>query len=238
MAQRSNKRQPVYSADTLALRYLAGLVLVALGVMMFLAVGMGMAGNIFGALRQVCYGLCGSLALALPVLPIWAGVLVIISASRKAPVKPWLWAVLAFLALSAIIVTVTRIGREEYLAVLARSGGGNWTGIVRQGYLQSIQLKASGGALGVALAFPFWTLLGTILGTAVLALALISCVLMAFSLTPARIRNLATGREVLRWGRKPKDQEALDQQQIAWQQEQERQRQAAYAQQQAYLVQQ
>ena len=35
MAQRGNKRQPVYSADTLALRYLAGLVLFGVMYMLF-----------------------------------------------------------------------------------------------------------------------------------------------------------------------------------------------------------
>ena len=83
MAQKSKQRQPVYSADTLALRFLAGLVLVALGVMMFLAVEMRMAVNVFEVLRQVCYGLTGSLAGAAPVLPIWACVLVIWSSQRK-----------------------------------------------------------------------------------------------------------------------------------------------------------
>ena len=68
MAQKSKQRQPVYSADTLVLRFLAGLVLVALGVMMFLAVEMRMAGNVFAVLRQVCYGLTGGLAAAAPVL--------------------------------------------------------------------------------------------------------------------------------------------------------------------------
>ena len=77
MAQRSGKKAPVYSADTLALRYIAGLALIALGVMMFLAVELRMGGNVFEALRQVCYGLTGGLAVALPVFPVWAGALLV-----------------------------------------------------------------------------------------------------------------------------------------------------------------
>ena len=253
MAQRSNKRQPVYSADALALRYLAGLVLIALGVMMFLALEMRMAGNIFSILRQVCYGLTGGLALISPVMPIWAGVLVIWSSQRKAPVRPFLFALLAFLGLCAFIVLVTRIGDEEYLALLVRKTDRSWGGVIHQGYLARIKSEIngsislafngdgvgfSGGALGIILAFPLWNLVGTVLGAVIVLFLIISCVLLVFNLTPGRIRDLATGKVVLRWGRKPRDQEEQDQRQIAYQQEQERQRQMAYAQQQAYILQQ
>ena len=234
MAQKSNKRQPVYSADALALRYLAGLALIALGVMMFLAVEMRMAGNIFDTLRQVCYGLTGGLAVVLPVLPVWAGVLVIWSSQRKAPVRPFVFTALAYLALCAFVVLVTRIGSEEYLHALARSSDGSWSGVIRQGYAQSVQLRGSGGTLGILLAFPFWNLVGTVLGAVVVFLLLLVCVLLIFNLTPGRIRDLATGKMVIRWGRKPKDAEEQEQRQISFQQEQQRQMMA----QQAYILQQ
>ena len=237
MAQRNNRKQPVYSADTLALRYIGGLVLVALGVMMFLATGLGMPGNVFEALRQVCFGLTGGLALILPALPVWAGVLVIWSSQRKAPVKPFVFAFLAFLSLCAFVVLVTRIGQEEYLGLLARTSDGSWGGVIYRGYFQSIQLRASGGALGVILAFPFWSLVGQILGAVITFLLTALCVLLALNLTPSRIRDLATGKVSLRLRRSREDRAAQDQQQIAFQQEQERQRQMAYEQ-QAYILQQ
>ena len=57
MAQQGGKRKkaPTYSADTLALRYIAGLALAAFGVMIFMAVDLNMSGNIFQGLRQVCF---------------------------------------------------------------------------------------------------------------------------------------------------------------------------------------
>ena len=64
MAQQGGRRKkaPAYSADTMALRYIAGLALAALGVMIFMAVDLNMSGNIFQGLRQVCFGVTGSLA--------------------------------------------------------------------------------------------------------------------------------------------------------------------------------
>ena len=99
MAQKgSGKRRqaPAYSADAMAIRYMAGLVLIALGVLIFMAVELGLSGNIFEGLRRLCFGLCGIMAYVLPVLPVWAGVLVIWSTQRRAPVRPWLFAFLAF----------------------------------------------------------------------------------------------------------------------------------------------
>ena len=72
MAQNGNRRKqaPTYSADTLALRFLAGLALIALGAVIFMAVDLNMPGNIFKGLRSVCFGLCGSMAMVLAVLPL------------------------------------------------------------------------------------------------------------------------------------------------------------------------
>ena len=233
MAQKNGKRAPVYSADALALRFLAGFTLIALGVMMLLAVVMRLSGNVFVVLRQTCYGLAGGLAILLPVLPIWAGVLVIWSSQRKAPVRPFLFAMLAFLGICAFIVLVTRIGNEEYLTRLSRMSDGTWGGVIHGGYIQSIQLRASGGTLGILLAYPLWTLIGPILSIGVTSLLAVFCILQIFGLTPGRIRDLAAGRLVIRWGRKPKDQAEQDQRQIHFQQEQEQRRQMAWAQQQA-----
>ena len=107
MAQKgSGKRRqaPAYSADAMAIRYMAGLALIALGVLIFMAAVMRLPGNIFEGLRIISFGLCGIMAYVLPVLPVWAGVLVIWSTQRRAPVKPWLYALLAFFGLCAFLM--------------------------------------------------------------------------------------------------------------------------------------
>ena len=103
MAQKSGQRRktPAYSADTLALRMMAGIALVALGVVIFLAVDLGMNGNVFSRVQEVCFGLTGSLAWLLAALPVWAGVLVIYSTQRRrccmphwrswAQARSWCW---------------------------------------------------------------------------------------------------------------------------------------------------
>ena len=239
MAQRSGqkRRAPAYSADTLALRMMAGIALAALGIVIFLAVDLQMNGNVFTRVKDFCYGLTGSLAVVLAVLPVWAGVLVIISTQRKAPTRPLLYAAAAYMGLATFLVLVTRYGSQPFLGYLTSISGNSWGDVIRNGYQAGMSLRQSGGALGVLLGWPLWLLTGEILGAVIVFLLTLLCVMLAMNLSPVRIRNMLAGKEGIRRDRQDaRSREA--QEQIAWQQEQERQRQIAWQQQQAYFLQQ
>ena len=168
MAQQGGRRKqaPAYSADTMALRYIAGLALAALGVMIFMAVDLNMSGEIFQGLRQVCFGLSGSMAWVMAALPLWAGGLVIWSTQRKAPVRPWIFALLSFWGICTFIMLIS----GNAMQTLDRQANGNWGGVIRKVYtdcilkLQNSRSDFGGGALGVILGWPLWRFLGTILG--------------------------------------------------------------------------
>ena len=104
------RRAPAYSADAMALHLVGGLLLIALGVLIFLSVVTGMSGDVFAGMRQICYGLAGSLAFLLPVFPIWGGVLVLLSAYRKAPLRSFLLAALLYFLLLATLNLVATSG--------------------------------------------------------------------------------------------------------------------------------
>ena len=164
MAQKgSGKRRqaPAYSADAMAVRYMAGLVLIAVGALIFMAVELGLPGNIFEGLRRLCFGLCGIMAYVLPVLPVWAGVLVIWSTQRRAPVRPWLFAVLAFFGICALLMIT---GAMQYLG---NTYGNNWGAVINGAYTDSSSRisPTGGGAVGTILAWPLFRYLGPILGT-------------------------------------------------------------------------
>lgn len=237
MAQKgSNKRKqaPAYSADTMALRYMAGLALIALGAMIFMAVVLRLSGNIFEGLRRVCFGIFGILAYALPVLPLWAGGLIIWSTQKKAPVRPWLYAFLAFFGLCALMMIT---GAMSYLD---RTNGGNWGGVIHGAYTDSatrLERAGGGGAAGAILAWPLWKYLGTVLGTLIVFLLTLLCVLLAVNLTPSRIRDIVTGQAGKRRDQQESNREWATQQQVAWQQQQAAQ-QAAWQQQQVRIIEQ
>ena len=158
MAQKgSGKRRqaPAYSADAMAVRYMAGLALIAFGVLVFMAVELGLSGNIFEGLRRLCFGLCGILAYVLPVLPLWAGVLVIWSTQRRAPVRQWLFALLAFFGLCAFIMIIS--GALEWMK--RQQNINNWGAAINAVYADSagrMERAGGGGAAGTVLAWPLW----------------------------------------------------------------------------------
>ena len=235
----SRKQAPAYSADTMALRYIAGMALAALGVMIFMAVDLNMSGNIFQGLRQVAFGICGSLAFVLFALPLWAGGLVIWSTQRRAPVRPWAFACLSFMLLCAFIMLISGNAMER----LDRLNGGSWGGVISSVYrdcitkAQSGQTALGGGALGAMLAWPLWKFLGTALGVVLVFAGMAFCLLMTVNLTPARIRDLITGQAGARREQQEAQRLQAEQQQMAWQQQQAMQ-QAAWQQQQASILEQ
>ena len=242
MAQQGGRRKqaPAYSADTMALRYIAGLALAALGVMIFMAVDLNMSGEIFQGLRQVCFGLSGSMAWVMAALPLWAGGLVIWSTQRKAPVRPWIFALLSFWGICTFIMLIS----GNAMQTLDRQANGNWGGVIRKVYtdcilkLQNSRSDFGGGALGVILGWPLWRFLGTILGVLLIFLGTAFCLLMTVNLTPLRIRDLITGQTGARREQQEAERIRAEQEQMAWQQQQAIQQQAWLQQQQAWQQQQ
>ena len=219
MAQKgSGRRQaPAYSADAMALRYMAGLALIALGAIIFMAVELNMSGNIFEGLRRICFGLCGILAYVLTVLILWAGGLVIWSTQRKAPVLPWVFGMLAFIGVCTFMMIT---GAMDYLK---QQFGDNWGAVIHGVYADSAERMArasGGGAIGTILAWPLWKYLGSVLGTAIVFILTILAILMAMNLTPARIRDLLTGQAGKRREQQQAERERAEQQQMVWQQQQ------------------
>ena len=241
MAQQGGKRKqaPAYSADTMALRYIAGMALAALGVMIFMAVDLNMSGNIFRGLRQICFGTGGSLAYVMAALPLWAGGLVIWSTQRRAPVRPWVFALLSFIGLCTFVMLISGNAMQS----LDRQNGGNWGAVISRVYSDCIrkaengQRALGGGALGAVLAWPLWKFLGTVLGVVLVFFGTVFCLLMTVNLTPARIRDLVTGQAGVRKEQQEAERMRAEQQQMAWQQQQAIQQQA-WQQQQAYILEQ
>ena len=232
MAQRgSNQRKqaPAYSADTMAIRYMAGLALIALGAMMFMAVELKLSGNIFEGLRRVCFGLCGILAYVLPVVPLWAGGLVVWSVQRKPAVKPWIFGTLAFLGLCTMIMVWS-----------GQNLKGDWGEVVGKVYRDSsayMERAGGGGAAGTVLAWPLYSFTGPVLGTLIVLILTAASVLAALNLTPDRIRDLLTGQAGRRREQQQAERELAEQQQLDWQQ-QEAMRQAAWQQEQQRIIEQ
>jgi len=251
-----------YTSESLMMRSIAGVVLLALGVLVFLAAAGLMDGVIFQLLAEVSAGLAGGLGMLLCVYLIWAGVLCFISARQPAPMKPFVLAVLmGMFALAAVDLfsqawdaqSRTAYSFMDYLRVInqrdvLQAAPGGFMQMLERGYILCQQTNAGGGALGILLAWPLWMGLGSIGGGIV---SVIVCIALGFVLTRFDFRKwfgVMKQRSAERQAARQQEQAIYAQQQAQWnreeqmrQQEAGRQRQArqaAIAQQRAYEKQQ
>ena len=251
MAQRNRSRQKkrprAYSADSMAVRLVIGLMLIALGLLIFLSIAMNMPGDVFAGVKQVSRGLAGALAFLLPVFPVWGGVLLLYSVQRKPPLWPFAMACVVYLLVMAAAVLLTYTGSPamplmEYLYQLNRARTGTPTAFdqfLARAYEQGVNSGRSGGLLGMLLAWPMWRLLGAVPAAIVSILLAIVAVMAMLKLTPQRIMALIQQGGAARQQREEIRRREAYEQELRWQQEQARmaqmQQQAAwqYQQQQA-----
>ena len=246
MTQKGGKRKqaPAYSTDTMALRYFAGLLLAAIGVLIFMAVDLGMGRPVTGGqksffdlLRELAFGLSGSMAYVLAAVPLWAGVLVIWSTQRKAPVRPWIFAVLSFTGICTFVALIGSGGLA--MSFLDSRDGSGWGNAIGNAYGICSAKNVGGGALGTILGWPLWRLFGIGWpGAVVMFLATAFCLLMMVDLTPGRIRELITGQAAGRRDRQQDERAQTEAQQIALQQQQAMQQAAWQEEQQRRIIEQ
>ena len=231
MAQKSKnnkpRKAPAYSADSMALHLVGGLVLIALGVMIFLAVAMNLSGDVFAGMRQVCHGLAGGLALVLPVLPIWGGILVIMSTQRKAPIRAYaLFAVVYFLLLAAItLFTRTSTGwLMDYLYTSNQSRSstpGAYDLYLARAYELGASKGLSGGLFGMLLAWPLWKVVGAVGGGIIGALLAVVAFLFMIRLDFKKIFGQVKEKQEQRRAYQAQEDQHQRQQEMMWQQRQQ-----------------
>ncbi len=229
MAQKTKPKKatrvPAYSADTMALHLVGGLLLIALGVLLFMAVVAGMSGDVFAGMRQVCHGLAGGLAILLPIFPIWGGVLVILSTYRKAPLRTFLLAALLYLLVLTCFNLISRIGTSSlmqyfYNQNLSRGQAPTaFDAYLARSYEMGVK-GYSGGVLGMLLAWPLYQLLGNAILGGVLCIigALVDVVFLIRLDIPGIIAQLQ-GKADERQRHQQEEQLRLQQQELLWQQQ-------------------
>ena len=233
---KKNKRMPSYSADSMAVHLVSGLLLIALGALIFMSVDLNMAGDVFNGLRNVSYALTGALAMLLPLFPIWGGALVIFSMQRKAPVRPFLLALGLYVLLLACgnLLTFTGSPRQslmDFYRVSSYDPGSFATYLAKAGS-SGTQRHIGGGYLGMLPAWPLWSVMGAVPAAIVCILLAIVDVLFLVRFDARTVLLGLKNRQDARQERSARQQAELRQQELAWQQ------QAAYAaQQQAYAAQ-
>ncbi len=196
------KRAKTYSAETAAMQTILAMLLIALGVMGFLAVGLRMQGDVFAMIREVCYGLAGAIAIALPALPVWLGILLLVQTKRRASPRVFLLCAVLFLLAGAMLTLLTSTGNPalalpDYFWAQAKPADRGFVWLVRRSYTFSASRSAGGGALGMILAYPLWRLIGPMGASAVAVLLAAALLLVLFRFNPIKAiwKLKAAGRD-------------------------------------------
>ncbi|MBQ8554493.1 MAG: DNA translocase FtsK [Clostridia bacterium] len=231
MAQKNKakqgKRVPAYSADSMAVCLILGLLLIALGVLIFLATAVGLTGDVFLGLKQLARGLTGTLGLILPVIPIWGGVLVVMSTQRKPPLRPFVLACVMLVLICAAATLLTFVGSQNLMDYIAsanrsRGAGEDMGAFLTRAFDLGGTHGVGGGLLGMLLAWPLWTFLSAIPGAIIVILLAIVTFLFLIKLDVKGIAGSMKARQDDRRMRSEQQQAQLRQQELAWQQEQMR----------------
>ena len=234
MAQNKNKaakRARTYSADAMLVRMVGGLLLIALGVMILLAVVLSMAGDVFAGLRQICYGLAGGLAFLLPVLPIWGGVMLIISIQRKPRLRPLLlFALLLLLVLTAANLFSysgsPAVPLMQYFLTLNQGVAGDpgaFDLFLARAYVLGADRHMSGGLLGMLLAWPLWQVMGVLPSAIITCLMAVGTFLLLIRLDFKKLFGRMHARQDERRAQQEQEQQRLRAQELEWQRRQQEQ---------------
>ena len=263
---KQGKRAPAYSADSMAVCLIVGLVLIALGLLILFSAVTKVDGDIFRILRLFSGGMAGTLSFALAAIPIWGGVLVFISTQRKPPVRPFVLGCLLMLLLCTTVTLMTYIRSGTSLMDAVRNSvvsdgisANSYTAYLSDafefgsGARRNDSRSIGGGLLGMLLAWPLWKGFGSIGGGVIAILLAIVVFLFLIRLDvkglSASMRQSAEAGAARREEKRAlREQEALARQQqaeyarqqqeaLARQQQEEYARQQALAQQQAMAAQ-
>ncbi len=217
------RKNKALSENALLARVLGGLLCIAFGVMLFLAVVAHLGGEVFLSLRAISYGMAGMLAPALFVLPAWGGILLIVSTQRRAPVRPFVLSSLIFmLALATCnLLTFTGQGSQSLMEWMAGYGGlTSYSQFVGFSYTFCVNHAGlAGGLLGMLIAWPLWTLTGAVVGGILCILGACALFFLMLHLNLARLRERLSAGRAARENRQAADERAWQQENLQWQQQ-------------------
>lgn len=236
------KRVPQYSGNSIALRYVCGLALLAAGGLMMISLALDMDGAVFQFMRGITRGLGGVLAPALPVVPMWAGVVLLISVQRHPPVRPWVLFTVCYLLVSAGMTlstsTMGATGTVSMMDFMAVDNANRYINpldyevFLGRAFELGRDRSLGGGLMGMLLSWPLWKAMGAIGGCVVAFVLAAGDLLLLFRVDFRQIGDRMRTRQGEKQQQKAQRQAEQREREMQWQMEQEYRREQAQQQQQ------
>lgn len=186
MTKAKRGRPKAYDGDSLLMRSILGVFVMALGVLTGISIVGGLQGSAFAIIRQAMQGLGGSICLVISVLLLWGGFLISFSARHRAPVRPFLLVTACLIMGSGIFNLLSGVVQTQLIVYIQEKNraaqplianpSGYWETLVAT-YAFCSGNGAFAGALGMVTAWPLWTFVGPTGGVLILGALCLLCVL-------------------------------------------------------------
>ena len=240
-AKAKAKKQPAIGYTTTgksaAVTVTFGIVFLTLGLCFLLSMMAAGEGLIVRELARGLNGLCGPVCVLFPVLLIFIGVMMLVSARHRVNARAGLILMVLYVLVLTGVTLTARCGSVpgmSYLQYLADNQG--WYGygeFLQQAYKDGIA-GSGGGLLGMLIAYPLWQLMGALLGMVFIVGIFAVLLFVLFRKSPADLINrMSEGSEERQAAREQRRQqkEAERMAREAQRQEQEQQTQPPQVQQ-------
>lgn len=165
-------RVPRYSADGMMIRMIGGVLLAAGGALAAASAALKLTGVPFENVRMLAGGLGGTLSLVLAALVMWGGILLIIASQRAVSTRYFWPSCILLVLLCSAFTLMSRSANDPLMDYLSRRFGTDaYQDFIVRGWDMGIKQQA-GGAIGMLIAWPLWSLLGSSLAASLLVVGL------------------------------------------------------------------
>jgi len=181
----------------------AGVMVMAFGFMLLLGVMLQTSSGALNLFKYMAIGLGGGLYFLVPVMVIWLGGILVISAKRYVSVYPFLISLLLIMCIGALLTLTLRVNDQSYprlmhyiknLNSLRGAGYPDSMGeYLHEAYHRYQGLRSDnnfypgGGVLGMLVAYPLFITLGNFGATTLTVLLVIALLFALARVSPARL---------------------------------------------------
>ncbi len=220
----------VTTGKNAAITITVGIVFLTLGLCWLLSMLTAAEGYITKQLAASLNGLCGSFCVPFPLLMIWGGVHMLVSARHKVNARS---VILVFSLYVLVLVFFTLTARYStdfsYLEFVKKQyAQPSYGAFLQKAYMDGA--KGAGGLIGMMFAYPMWQVAGTVISVIFIVCLFVALIFVLLRKNPGElIRQLSEGNEarMARWQQRQQEKEAIRAEKEALKQQKEQERMAS-----------
>lgn len=206
-AARKKTKQVIQSTDRGGAILLPfGVVVIAFGLMLLLGATLQTASSALNLFKYMAIGLGGGLYIMVPVMVIWLGCILVVSAKRYVSIYPFLISLLLLMCLGAFLTLTLRVNDQtypnlmHYIKNLNSLRGASYPDsmgeYLHEAYHRYNGLRSDnnfypgGGVLGMLIAYPLFITLGNLGATVLIVFLIIALIFALLRISPARLASM------------------------------------------------